>query len=104
MEKAFELAEVKDEKKAQYISYYLKNEASFWWESSKDLLEGKDLSWEKFVLEYVNTEAKKAKRFQQGLRPWIRSQVALLEIKNYAALVQKAMIVEGEREAAKREK
>ncbi|KAL8148921.1 hypothetical protein AgCh_006068 [Apium graveolens] len=97
------------------------DEASFWWESSKALLEGKDLSWERqedmsvaeyevkfselsrFVLEYVNTEAKKAKRFQQGLRPWIRSQVALLEIKNYAALVQKAMIVEGEREAGKRE-
>ncbi|KAL8145815.1 hypothetical protein AgCh_003819 [Apium graveolens] len=48
MEKAFKLAEVKDEKKAQ-------------------------------------------------------SKVALLEIKNYAALVQKAMLVEGEREAAKRE-
>ncbi|KAL8125567.1 hypothetical protein AgCh_013014 [Apium graveolens] len=117
MEKAFELAEVKDEKKAQYASYYLKDEASFWWESSKALREGKDLSWEKFIQiflekylpsymqdqldmkfldlrqydmwvaeyevkfselsrfvpEYVNTEAKKAKRFQQGLRPWIRS-------------------------------
>lgn len=147
MEKAFELAEVKDDKKAQYASYYLKDEASFWWESSKAFLEGKDLSWEKFteifmekylpsymqdqlemkfldlrreemsvteyevkfselsrfVPEYVNTEAKKAKRFQQGLMPWIRSQIAMLEIKNYAALVQKAMIVEGEREAARRE-
>ncbi|KAL8107169.1 hypothetical protein AgCh_023831 [Apium graveolens] len=117
MEKAFELAEVKDDKKAQYASYYLKDEASFWWESSKALLEGKDLSWEKFteihedmsvaeyevkfselsrfVPEYVNTEAKKAKRFQQGLKPWIRSQIAMLEIKNYATLIQKAMIVEG---------
>ena len=57
----------------------------------------------RFVPEYVNMEAKKAKRFQQGLRPWFRSQVALLEIKNYAALVQKAMIVEGDHEAAKRE-
>ena len=27
MEKAFELAEVKDDKKAQYASYYLKDEA-----------------------------------------------------------------------------
>ncbi|KAL8092012.1 hypothetical protein AgCh_034335 [Apium graveolens] len=80
MEKTFELAEVKDEKKAYEFS---------------------ELS--RFVPDYVNTEVKKAKRFQQGLRPWIRSQVALLEIKNYAALVQKAMIVEGECEAAKRE-
>ncbi|KAL8156048.1 hypothetical protein AgCh_001214 [Apium graveolens] len=94
MEKAFELAEFKDDKKAQYVSYYLKDEASFWWESSKESLEGKDLSWKK---------GKEAKRFQHGLKPWIRSQVALLEIKNYASLVQKVMIVEGEREAAKRE-
>ena len=56
-----------------------------------------------FVPEYVNTEAKKAKRLQQGLKPCIQSQVALLEFKNYAALVQKAMLVEGEREAVKRE-
>ncbi|KAL8154477.1 hypothetical protein AgCh_000008 [Apium graveolens] len=125
MEKAFELKKVKDEKKAQYASYYLKDDASFWWESSKALLEGKDLLWEKFtemflekyLLSYMQDQlemkfldlrqedmsAKKAKRFQQGLRPWIQSQVALLEIKNYAALVQKAMIVEREREATKRE-
>ncbi|KAL8108581.1 hypothetical protein AgCh_024887 [Apium graveolens] len=86
MEKAFELAEVKDEKKTQYASYYLKDEASFWWESSKALLEGKDLTWEKFTEMFLE-----------------KSQIAMLEIKNYAALVQKAMIVEGEREAARRE-
>ncbi|XP_074346608.1 uncharacterized protein LOC141685404 [Apium graveolens] len=147
MEKAFELAEIKDDKKAQYASYYLKDEASYWWESSKILLEGKIITWEKFkemflekylpsymqgqlkmrflnlrqedmtvaeyevkflelvrfAPEYVNIEAKKAKRFQQGLKPWIRSQVALLEIRNYTALVQKAMIVEGEKESTKRE-
>ncbi|XP_074337370.1 uncharacterized protein LOC141674559 [Apium graveolens] len=134
--------EVKDGKKAQYASYYLKDEASYWWESSKALLEGKYITWEKFTemflekylptymqdqlemrflnhrqedmtvaeyevkfselirfaSEYVKTGAKKAKRFQQGLKPGIRSQVALLEIRNYTALVQKAMIVEGERE------
>ncbi|XP_074366387.1 glycosyltransferase BC10-like [Apium graveolens] len=49
MEKAFELAEFKDERKAQYVNYYLKDEASFWWKSSKALLEGNDLSWEKFT-------------------------------------------------------
>ncbi|XP_074346555.1 uncharacterized protein LOC141685344 [Apium graveolens] len=147
IEKVFELAEVKDDKKAQYTSYYLKDEASYWWESSKALLEGKVITWEKFTEmflekyfpiymqdqlemkflnlrqedmtvaeyevkflelarfapEYVNTEVNKAKRFQQGLKPGIRSQVALFEIRNYAALVQKAMIVEGEIEATKRE-
>ncbi|XP_074361831.1 uncharacterized protein LOC141702018 [Apium graveolens] len=138
MEKAFELATVKDDKKAQYASYYLKDDASYWWESSKVLLEGKVITREKFIEmflekylpsymqdqlemrflnlrhedmtvakyevkfselarfapEYVNTEAKKAKRFQQGLKPGIQIQVALLEIRNYAMLVQKAMIVE----------
>ncbi|XP_074336851.1 uncharacterized protein LOC141674023 [Apium graveolens] len=129
MEKAFELAEVKDDKKFQYASYYLKDEARYWWESSKALLKGEVITWEKFtemflekqedmtvaeyevkfselarfMPEYVNTKAKKAKRFQQGLKPWIRSQVALLEIRTYAALVQKEMIVEGEREATKKE-
>ncbi|XP_074337134.1 uncharacterized protein LOC141674307 [Apium graveolens] len=147
IEKAFELAEVKDNKKAQYASYYLKNEVSYWWESTKVLLEGEAISWENFtelllekylpsymqdqlemrfmdlkqvnmtvveyevkfselasfMPEYVNTEAKKAKIFQQGLKPWIHSQVALLEVRTYTALVQKAMIVEGEREATKRE-
>ncbi|XP_074375159.1 uncharacterized protein LOC141716896 [Apium graveolens] len=163
MEKAFGLVEVKDDKKAQYASYYLKDEASYWSESTKALLEGEAISWQKFtelflekylpsymhdqlemrfmdlkqenmtiaeyevkflelerfVPEYMNTEAmdilkrifryklknmrhKKAKIFQQGLKPWIRSQVALLEIRTYAALVQKTMIVEGEREATKR--
>ncbi|XP_074377685.1 uncharacterized protein LOC141719202 [Apium graveolens] len=147
MEKAFELAEVKDDKKVQYASYYLKDEGSYWRESSKALLEGKVITWEKFIEmflekylpsymqhrlemrflnlrqedmtlaeyeviflelsrfapEYVNTKAKKAKRFQEGLKTGIRSQVALLEIRNYVALVQKVMIIEGEKEVTKGE-
>ncbi|XP_074351715.1 uncharacterized protein LOC141690857 [Apium graveolens] len=131
MENAFELAKVKDDKKVQYASYYLKDGASYWWESSKVLLEGKAITWEKFTemflekyllsymqdqlemrfpnlrqkdmtvagyevkfselarfaSKYVNTEAKKAKSFQQGLKPGIQGQVALLEIRNYVALV-----------------
>ncbi|XP_074356323.1 uncharacterized protein LOC141696029 [Apium graveolens] len=113
MEKSFKLAEVTDEKRTKYASYYLKDEASYWWESTKTLqAEGEAISWKKFielfmenylpiymqdqlemrfvdlkqenmivveyevkflelarfVPEYVNTEAKKAKRFQQGLK------------------------------------
>ncbi|XP_074351638.1 uncharacterized protein LOC141690765 [Apium graveolens] len=52
-EKAFELAEVKDDKKAQYVSYYLRDEASYWWESSKELLEGKFITWEKFSEKFL---------------------------------------------------
>ena len=52
----------------------------------------------RFVSEYVDTEEKRVKRFQQGLRPWIRSKVAMFELLSYAAVVQKAMIIEGESE------
>ena len=58
----------------------------------------------KFVPEYVDTEPKKAKRFQHGLKPWIRSRVAVFELQNYASVVQKAMIVEGESELAQKER
>ncbi|KAL8120030.1 hypothetical protein AgCh_017238 [Apium graveolens] len=91
MEKAFELAEIKDDKKARQEDMSITE------------YEMKFSELSRFVPEYMNTETKKAMRFQQGLMTWIRSQVAMLEIKNYAALVQKAMIVEGEREAARRE-
>ncbi|KAL8088206.1 hypothetical protein AgCh_038108 [Apium graveolens] len=47
-----------------------------------------------FVPEFVSTEEKKARRFQQGLKPWIQNRVAILELTDYATLVQKATIVE----------
>ncbi|KAL8103666.1 hypothetical protein AgCh_028023 [Apium graveolens] len=119
MDKAFELAEVKDEKKAQYAIYYLKEEASFWWESSKALLEGKDLSWGKFTemflekyfpsymqdqLEMKFLDLRQEDMSVAEYKVKFRSYLDLyLKIKNYAALVQKAMIVEGECEATKRE-
>lgn len=50
----------------------------------------------RFVPEYVNTEVKKARRFQQRLKSWIRAKLAVLELKTYAEVVQKAMIVKRE--------
>ena len=58
----------------------------------------------RFVPEYVNTDEKRAKRFQQGLKPWIRSKVAMFELSTYAAVVQKSMIVEGESEQYNRDR
>jgi len=58
----------------------------------------------RFVPEQVDTDEKRAKRFQQGLKPWIRSRVAVFELTTYTAVVQKAMIIEGESEAAQKEK
>ena len=58
----------------------------------------------RFVPEYVDTEEKKAKRFQQGLKPWIRSRVAIFELVTYAGVIQKVMIVEAESDHNQKEK
>ena len=140
MEKSFTLTEVAAERKTEYASYFLKNEATYWWETTKAMEPGGVISWDRFkelflekyfpdymrdqmelrffelkqgnltvseyetkftelarfVPSYVDTEKKKAKRFQQGLRPWIRSKLAILELNTYTAVVQKAMIAESE--------
>ncbi|XP_074378265.1 uncharacterized protein LOC141719786 [Apium graveolens] len=44
-----------------------------------------------FMGEYVDSEEKRAKRFQQRLKPWLRSHVAAFELTSYAEVVQKAM-------------
>ena len=41
----------------------------------------------RFFLEYVYTEEKKAKRFQHGLKPYIRSKVVVFELTNYVAVI-----------------
>ncbi|XP_074374548.1 uncharacterized protein LOC141714956 [Apium graveolens] len=45
----------------------------------------------RFMGEYVNSEEKREKSFQQGLKPWLRSRVAAFELTTYAEVVQKAM-------------
>ena len=56
--------------------------------------EAKFTELSRFVPEFVNTEAKRARRFQLGLKQWIQNRVSMLEITDYATLVQKASIVE----------
>ncbi|XP_074337678.1 uncharacterized protein LOC141674877 [Apium graveolens] len=45
----------------------------------------------RFMGDYVDSEEKRAKRFQQGLKPWLRSRVAAFELTTYAEVVQKVM-------------
>ncbi|KAL8099164.1 hypothetical protein AgCh_031730 [Apium graveolens] len=148
IEKAFALVKVKEEQKTEFASYYLKNEATYWWETVKVLKGTDDVAWERFkefflekyfpqfvqdqmklkflelkqgnmsaadyeskfeelsrfVPSYVDTNRKKAKRFQQGLKPWIRGKVAIFELDTYAGVVQKAMIAETESEIFQKEK
>lgn len=37
----------------------------------------------RFVLDYVDTDEKRAGRFQQGLKPWVRSKVAVFRLTYY---------------------
>ena len=41
----------------------------------------------KFVGDYVDTNEKRAKRFNHGLKPWLRSRVAAFEFSTYAEVV-----------------
>ena len=52
----------------------------------------------RFMGEYVDSEEKRAQRFQQGLKPWLRSCVEAFALTTYAEVVQKAMVIEGESE------
>ncbi|KAL8098415.1 hypothetical protein AgCh_031247 [Apium graveolens] len=60
--------------------------------------EAKFTELSRFVHEFVNTEEKKTRRFQLGLKQWIQNRVAVLELTDYATLVQKASIIEAGRE------
>ncbi|KAL8133754.1 hypothetical protein AgCh_008990 [Apium graveolens] len=66
--------------------------------------EAKFTELSRFVPEFVNTEEKKARRFQLGLKQWIQNRVAVLELTDYATLVQKASIVEAGSEQTVKEK
>lgn len=66
--------------------------------------EAKFTELSRFVPEYVNTEAKRARRFQLGLKQWIQNRVAVLELTDYATLVQKASIIEAGSEQLQNEK
>ncbi|XP_074346980.1 uncharacterized protein LOC141685793 [Apium graveolens] len=131
MEKVFTLTQVSDDLKTDYASYYLKNKANYWWESTRALEEEGLVPWTRFtelflekyfpdylwnqleveslelkqggrsVLEYkaeftildrlvpkyVSIETLKAKRFQQGLKLEIRSEVVALQLKAYPSVV-----------------
>lgn len=49
----------------------------------------------RFAPHQVDTEASKARRFEMGLKPWLYKLVAAFELDNYAALVHRAIVIEG---------
>ena len=49
MKKAFTLMQVSDDLKTDYASYFLKNEANYWWESTRALEGEGPVSWTRFT-------------------------------------------------------
>ncbi|XP_074377353.1 uncharacterized protein LOC141718878 [Apium graveolens] len=88
----------------KYFMRYIKNqmELKFLELKQRNLsvaeYEAKFTELSRFVPEQVDPEEKREKRFQQGLKSWIRSGVAIFKLTMYIAVVQKAMIIEGESE------
>ncbi|XP_074346668.1 uncharacterized protein LOC141685472 [Apium graveolens] len=77
----------------KYFSHYMKNqmEIKFLELKQGNLLvtdyEVKFTELARFVPEQVDTDEKRAKRFQQGLKPWICSRVKVFELTTYTAVV-----------------
>ncbi|KAL8123838.1 hypothetical protein AgCh_011729 [Apium graveolens] len=53
---------------------------------------------------YVSTEIQKTRRFQQGLKPEIRSGVVALQLKMYISVVPAALVIESDQKLAVKEK
>lgn len=66
--------------------------------------EAKFTKLSRIVPYHVDTNEKKDKHFQQGLKPYIQNRVAMLDITNYATLVQKFAMVESGSESYLKDK
>ncbi|XP_074346448.1 uncharacterized protein LOC141685234 [Apium graveolens] len=58
----------------------------------------------RLVPDYVRSEAQKARRFQQGLKPEIHSGIVVLQLKTYPSIVQDALVIEIDQKLVVREK
>ncbi|KAL8135206.1 hypothetical protein AgCh_010027 [Apium graveolens] len=116
IEKAFNLVEAGVEQKIKLASYFLKGEANYWWESMRASEGGEFITWERFtglflenyfprfVPDQIDTEEKKARRFEHGLKFWIQNRVAMFELTSYEAVVQKAMVIESRSDMPRKER
>ncbi|GFY93147.1 hypothetical protein Acr_08g0015430 [Actinidia rufa] len=86
-----------DDMKVSFASYQLVDEANEWWESIKET-KGVDHD---LPPDLVNTEAKKCKRFENGLNPSFRLYVISQRIRNFSDLLDCARRVEPKREQRK---
>ncbi|XP_074327696.1 uncharacterized protein LOC141665607 [Apium graveolens] len=48
LEKAFALTNIGDNQKVVYVTYFLKGESNYWWESAKALEAAEVITWDRF--------------------------------------------------------
>ena len=56
----------------------------------------------RYAMEFISTEANRAKCFEQGLRPVIREKLVALKIRDYGDMVDRAALVERDTEDSQR--
>ncbi|KAJ4717071.1 Retrotransposon protein, putative, Ty3-gypsy subclass [Melia azedarach] len=120
LEKIFRLIDCTDQQKVTCATYMLKRSASHWFkelfnekyfpqslrddkeaefiqltQGSKSLIEyeRKFEELSRFAPHLVDTEARKARRFERGLKPELRKLISVLELKTYSSVLQKAQIL-----------
>ncbi|XP_074355329.1 uncharacterized protein LOC141694567 [Apium graveolens] len=100
VEKTFERVGTEEAHKTNFATYLLKGEMQRKFLELKQenmsvaKYEAKFTELSRFVPQLVGTKEQKADKFQQGLKQWIQNKLAILEITDYATLVQKATIAE----------
>uniref|UniRef100_A0A2N9EHF1 Integrase catalytic domain-containing protein n=1 Tax=Fagus sylvatica TaxID=28930 RepID=A0A2N9EHF1_FAGSY len=108
MEKAFRVLKCAEEEKVNYATYMLQGDAYDWWrmEEDKHNHDLESYTWEmfkaaafyeklaRFAPTLVAEEDSKARRFEEGLRPRIKTSVIAFELTTYRAVVNKALLIE----------
>ena len=56
----------------------------------------------RYSIEFIPTEANRAKRFEQGLRPAIQKKLVALKIRDYGDMVDRAALMERDIEDSQR--
>uniref|UniRef100_A0A2N9GS05 RNA-directed DNA polymerase n=1 Tax=Fagus sylvatica TaxID=28930 RepID=A0A2N9GS05_FAGSY len=113
MEKAFRVLKCAEEEKVNYATYMLQGDAYDWWRMEEDKHnhdhDPESYTWEMFKAAFyekyfptsrrfaptlVAEEDSKARRFEEGLRPRIKTSVIAFELTTYRAVVNKALLIE----------
>ncbi|XP_026378465.1 uncharacterized protein LOC113272890 [Papaver somniferum] len=110
IEKIFTLLDVNDEDKLNLAVYKLEGEATCWWDMTRRSINDGLFTWyqakfeklSRFAPHLVGNEDLKAFKFQEGLKPSIKSKLFVLKITSYTKIVERAMIAERDLEEAAR--